>query len=1004
MKPTRRRSSVRLRPLVVLLAASTLFLPAGVRPDWVKLNGPLVRPTYASITNHALAPDGSQVLYRADLDVDERFELYASPTDGSGGSLRLSAPMLTPEGDVTIFRIAPGGAHAVYRADAVQDGRDELFSVPLDGSAAPVRLNGPLTPGGDVNAFEISADGLRVAYLADQETDGVNELFGVPIDRSSPPARLNGPLVSGGDVLDEDFLLTADGSRVVYLADQETDGVLELYSSDGVHPPVKLNAPLVLGGDVGGSLGRDRLDITPDGARVVYLADQEIDNKVQVYSVPIDGSQSPVRLDPALPGQSFVSFRIAPDAQRVAFEGSGVLYTAPIDGSTAAVQFTSSLSDPFSGRTYEISPDSARVVYRADFSGVDQLYSAPIDRSAAPVWLSAPLDAGGVYDFRIDVLSERVAFHFLADTPSSDPDRLASVPVDGSEPAVLLSAPGHSGVTVGDFACAGQRVLYLSDQDSWQVFGLYSAPGDGSAPAVLLSGPMVAQGDATQFQSSADGNLVLYAADQERDSVYELFVAPADGSTPSLKVNDALPAGPPAGDVANLYAISPDASRVVYVADQEEDGLFEVFSVPIDASSAPVNLDGGPVATIALTPDGARVVHVRVSEETEVFSSPIDGSTPATWLAVLPPFIGEFNSVTLLVSPDSQHVLYRLNSFSFPNLIRGPVHSVPVDGSRPAIQLSSSSCSRFAIDSSSRFAVYLQGPELYSRRLDGSAPAVKLNGTLVAGGQVSEFEITPDGQRVLYRADQRKDQLFELFSTSIDGHVRVLVLNGPAVGAGVTSFEVSADSSLAVFSQETPVGRRLFSRVTDASAAPLELASLEDESPVLELSTLGRAVYTDSAHTRLLSVPVDGSAPSVELSDAADDDFRISPDGVWVVSTGSSGLSGVRVDGSAAPIALGSLHAVLRFAITDDSSAVVAIDGGKLYWMPIDGSAHPVTLNGPLTARGRVDSFQIASDSRTVVYRADQEMDEVYELFATRFRRSILPAPRPSRSFPIRED
>jgi hypothetical protein len=52
--------------------------------------------------------------------------------------------------------------------------------VPIGGGPV-TRLNGPLTAGGNVGSFVISPDAARVVYSADQQTDGVVELFSVPI-------------------------------------------------------------------------------------------------------------------------------------------------------------------------------------------------------------------------------------------------------------------------------------------------------------------------------------------------------------------------------------------------------------------------------------------------------------------------------------------------------------------------------------------------------------------------------------------------------------------------------------------------------------------------------------------------------------------------------------------------------------------------------------------------------------------------------------------------------
>ena len=194
----------------------------------------------------------------------------------------------------------------------------ELFSVPLTG--------GPSTPlstinvtGGDVvvGEVEISLDSTRVVYLADQDTDGVFELFSVPLT-GGPPTKLNGALVSGGSV-GINFQISPNSGRVIYIADQEEDDVEELFSvplAGGT--ATKLNPPLVTGGIVLNA------KISPDSSRAVYQADQEFDSVVELFSVPLTGG---------------ISTKL-----------SGVL----VSGGDVHVQ------------QYKLSGDSSRVVYLAD--------------------------------------------------------------------------------------------------------------------------------------------------------------------------------------------------------------------------------------------------------------------------------------------------------------------------------------------------------------------------------------------------------------------------------------------------------------------------------------------------------------------------------------------------------------------------------------------------------------------------------------------------------------
>jgi len=116
----------------------------------------------------------------------------------------------------------------------------------LAAATAPVKLNGAFTAGGDVDpSFRISADSSRVLYVADQNVNEVDELFSVAATGGTP-VRINGPLVTGGDVSPTTSRFSPDGNRAVYRADQETDNVYELYSVASTGgTPVKLNGPLV---------------------------------------------------------------------------------------------------------------------------------------------------------------------------------------------------------------------------------------------------------------------------------------------------------------------------------------------------------------------------------------------------------------------------------------------------------------------------------------------------------------------------------------------------------------------------------------------------------------------------------------------------------------------------------------------------------------------------------------------------------------------------------------
>jgi hypothetical protein len=115
----------------------------------------------------------------------------------------------------------------VFQADVRTNDVFELFSVPVDDSASPVLVSRKLVAGGSIASYQVSADGRVVVYGADRSVDERFELFRAPIT-GGPSERVSGELVAGGDVTA--FALGRAG-RVFYLADQETDGVVELHAS-----------------------------------------------------------------------------------------------------------------------------------------------------------------------------------------------------------------------------------------------------------------------------------------------------------------------------------------------------------------------------------------------------------------------------------------------------------------------------------------------------------------------------------------------------------------------------------------------------------------------------------------------------------------------------------------------------------------------------------------------------------------------------------------------------
>jgi Tol biopolymer transport system component len=491
--------------------------------------------------------------------------------------IKLNGP-LAAGGAVGTMRISPDGSRVFYRADQDADELFELFSVPILGGMV-VQLNPALVAGGDVVASsgttQFSPDGSRVLYVADQDVDEVVEIYSVP-SGGGMSLQHNGALVAGGDVnrlADNQF--TPDGSRVVYVADQITNDVNEIFSvltTGGT--TIKLSGALVAGGDAGA------LRISPNGSRVLYQADQITDDVFEIFSVPITGG-TPVKLNGTL------------------------VAGGDVDGSEDDLRFT---------------PDGTRVVFRADQNTdeVFEVFSVPSAGGTA-VTLNGPLAAGGsVESLDISPNSSRVAY--VADQDTDQVFELYSVPIGGGTP-VKLNGPLVSGGDVEDlsgflFSPDSSRVLYIADEDTNGTDELFSVPSGGGA-SVKLNGPLVSGGDVSSFDISPDSSRVIYRAEQDTNGVDELYSVPIGGFGTPVKLN--LP-----GDQVQFgLEFSPDSSRFLYYASQAADGP-GFYLVPSTGGTTvnhdgatPVKVSGEMVAGgsaftqsgSAFTPDGSIIVY-----------------------------------------------------------------------------------------------------------------------------------------------------------------------------------------------------------------------------------------------------------------------------------------------------------------------------------------------------------------------------------------------------------
>jgi Tol biopolymer transport system component len=969
-----------------------------------RLSGPLARPIGGDILAYQVSPDGARVVYVADEDTDQRFELFSAKPSAAGTRIQLSGPAVEG-GSVASFVIGTRSRQVVFSGDLETDGVRELFSVSIDGGAR-VKL-----ASGAVDSFQIDSRETRVLYRARIATSS-NErgLFSVPID-GGPATLLSSDAGFQGV---SSFLISPDGRRALYVSDEAAPNVRELFSvplTGGI--AVKLNPPGVrveatgmqidsrslrvvfaVSAPSGGAtrlysapLGGRRpaiellsdpvfdlelVRLSPDGTRVVCLARGA---QLELTSVPIDGRPGSAVLY-SLPNafdQRIEAIELSHDGRSVFFDAfsdsSSALFRAPIDGSTPATELAQTLASEL-----RLSPDGRFIV----FQGTAGLSSARIDVPAAPVLVADAFAS----TFEIAPDSARVVYEARLEGTNSV--ELFSAPIAGGKLPVRLSPELPFGGTVQGFnqdfqiSAVTGRVIYRASQDARDLFELFSVPLDGGAAPLQINGQLPigpVEGDVWRMALSSDGVRAVYVADQETDNVVELFSVPANGRGQPTKLCEDLE---PSQQV-NTFGITPEGTRVVYRVEELGGGPNRLLVVPIAGGPSTVLATGQGHGDLLLDPTGTRVVFTMAEGfVNKQFSVTLDGSSAPVELT------GPRPSGSRITTPDGSRVLYVSAADGGSN---AGLFSVPIDGSASAVQLDLATFAlagvvRFEVDAVGSRVVYLArhraggSVELFSSPVDGSAAAVRLNPVLIGSRTVAQFALAPTGF-AFYTSDQDVGQRFELYRVPTDGSSAPTKVNASLGTHGsVQTFLITPDGARAVYVADQEVDGRaeLYSVSSDGSGPVRKLNGplgdgdvggdpAPDSNAVLAMGPDGkRVVFTAGpaarGSKRLYSAPSDGSAPALEIGGS--------------VPYGLFGLS----------------IAELRF--TAGGTAVVYsvlhdhFEGFALYHAPLDLTGRAKRVSGIANGDARrfiEPPFALTPDGQRIVFLNDQLTRGVAELF-----------------------
>ena len=300
-----------------------------------------------SLADVAISADGLSIIYISDADTSGGKELYSVPTLGGqitplwdGGNVShfeflntSSEVVFTDSAGSSLHVASVDGSSAITVSDSAETNISFVTVAPNSSRITYVATNGSITSLYSINPdgsnkltlksvlsetfrqVAISPNSARAVYLL-EDNFNIAQLYSVSL-AGGPTAQLNGSLVAGGSLVNHPIQISPDSSFVIYLADQQTNGVVELFQAAiGGGSVSKLNGPLTSGGNVGGA--EHTVLISPNSQYVYYLADQEVNDKFELYSVALS-SGAVTKLNPALGSSG--------DVERLSNVASGILVT-----------------------------------------------------------------------------------------------------------------------------------------------------------------------------------------------------------------------------------------------------------------------------------------------------------------------------------------------------------------------------------------------------------------------------------------------------------------------------------------------------------------------------------------------------------------------------------------------------------------------------------------------------------------------------------------------------
>jgi Tol biopolymer transport system component len=428
----------------------------------------------------------------------------------------------------------------------------------------------------------------QIVYLSEQNYVGVYELF--LADSASPgiTTQLNLPLTEFSNGVFR-FTISPDGAHVVFLADQDNIGDTHLYLVDIAKPGKWTRI-----GNLAAGQREQHAKFSPDGSKLAFTAN------TQLYIVDLANPGTVTRLNGDLGlnfGVSLTGFQFTPDGSHVVYVAKELqdkyeLYAVDLAVPGQSVLLNApggSVGDSYEGR-FQILPDSRRVIYSAVWKnpGVRELHMVSLEEPGQPVTLNAPLQpAGYVYYWAVSPDG-----HYAAYTADQDTDgKLEVFVVDTNIPAIStkINGPVQSVASLAAFTPDSKRIIYSGDEErDIGARDLYSVLIEKPMTRERLNAPLPEGVDINAFTVSSNGAHVVYKPEPPDGSWRDLMLVQLSKPGTAVKINGPMPNG--VLDRAALF--SQEGEMLAFLAVESFDSGWELFFARVSDPGISIRLNG----------------------------------------------------------------------------------------------------------------------------------------------------------------------------------------------------------------------------------------------------------------------------------------------------------------------------------------------------------------------------------------------------------------------------